>query len=241
MEEGVKTLGEIKRARFRRLNHRNRRNVQRNGVSREWRWRISPQARAADTILHFAWVLENHVRAELSSKTDYGDIRAWIALASRFLLPLPAWTSPPPFVVRHPFDTLSRVERSIRPFRDRAVLFRRMTLSHGRYFGAVSARAARWPFRDLRKRTGWYWRITLYIYILYICVCCTIIKFFYCSKIAESMNYADYILNATYSEYSLFTRPYGCIIRSVDSLWRIEQRVEKGLTGGFINKDYKGP
>lgn len=70
-----KTLGEIKRTRFPRLNRRNRRNVQRNGVSREWRWRISPQARAADTILHFAWVLENHVRAELSSKTDYGDIR----------------------------------------------------------------------------------------------------------------------------------------------------------------------
>lgn len=39
---------------------------------------ISLEARAVDTILHFAWVLENHVRAELSQKTDSDDSRILI-------------------------------------------------------------------------------------------------------------------------------------------------------------------
>ena len=39
---------------------------------------ISLEARAVDTILHFAWVLENHVHAELSQKTDSDDSRILI-------------------------------------------------------------------------------------------------------------------------------------------------------------------
>ena len=39
---------------------------------------ISLEARAVDTILHFAWVLENHVHAEFSQKTDSDDSRILI-------------------------------------------------------------------------------------------------------------------------------------------------------------------
>lgn len=54
-------------------------NVQRSGASRgnDDGW-ISLEARAVDTILHFAWVLENHVHAELSQKTDSDDSRILI-------------------------------------------------------------------------------------------------------------------------------------------------------------------
>lgn len=43
---------------------------------------ISLEARAVDTILHFAWVLENHVHAELSQKTDSDDSRILISTLS---------------------------------------------------------------------------------------------------------------------------------------------------------------
>lgn len=71
-----------------------------------------------------------------SARKQTTAIFAWIALASRFLLPLLAWTSPPPFVVRT-LSTLARGEidpafqRSRRPLSEDDDSFARSLLLRG--------------------------------------------------------------------------------------------------------------
>lgn len=65
---------------------------------------ISLEARAVDTILHFAWVLENHVHAELSQKTDSDDSRILIqsAPSPTPILCVPTTNIPPDLPVMLP-------------------------------------------------------------------------------------------------------------------------------------------
>lgn len=186
----------------------------------ERRWRISPQARAADTILHFAWVLENHVRAELSSKTDYGDIRANRARVSIPVVSSSADESalcrPPPFgSFVHCRERKRERERSIHPFRDRAIpipSFRDDSFA-----------------RSLPSRPDGPSGICGNVWVIPVDYTVPVVKLVLSaySKVAKNKLRVikhHYIL--PYSECSLFTRVYaGVLYGSVDSLWRIEQRI----------------
>jgi len=120
-----------------------------------------------------------------SARKQTTAIFAWIAPASRFLLPLPAWTSPSFLVLSHPFDIPARGDRSglseIAPS-----LSGNDSFARSLHFCAISALATQWLFRDLRKHIGWYWRIALYMCMRY--------NENSSAKIVESINYADYIL-----------------------------------------------
>jgi len=152
-------------------------------------------------------VLENHVRAELSLKTDYGDIRANRARVSipvvSFSADESALCRPPPFgsFVRCRERERER-EREIHPFGDRAIL---VPSSRGRLLRSVVTFAVRWPFGDLQERMGDTGR-------LYGTIVKLVLSGY--SKIAKNKPRIikhHYIL--PYSVRSLFTRAYAGVKR----------------------------